>query len=93
MRDNPFHSLYQVMTGQIHDQLALGVYGWLTVVLAWVLFWGGLAMAVYVLAIDPSQRTVKHISVFAMRLLPPACGILVRSGNCPGRSLTVSRTG
>jgi hypothetical protein len=69
MRDNPFHSLYQVMTGQIHDQLALGAYGWLTVVLAWALFWSGLAVAAYVLAIDPSQRTVKHISVFAMRFI------------------------
>ena len=69
MRDNPFHSLYQVMTGQIHDQLALGSYGWLTVVLAWVLFWAGIAIATYVFAIDPSQRTIKHISVFAMRFL------------------------
>jgi hypothetical protein len=69
MRDNPFHSLYQVMTGQIHDQLALGSYGWLTVVLAWALFWAGIAIAVYILAIDPSQRTLKHISVFAMRFI------------------------
>jgi hypothetical protein len=69
MRDNPFHSLYQVMTGQIHDQLALGPYGWMTVVLAWALFWGGIAIAAYVLAIDPGQRSVKHISVFAMRFI------------------------
>jgi hypothetical protein len=69
MRDNPFHSLYQVMTGQIHDQLALGSYGWLTVALAWALFWAGIAIAAFVLVIDPSQRTVKHISVFAMRFI------------------------
>jgi hypothetical protein len=69
MRDNPFHSLYQVMTGQIHDQLALGSYGWLTVALAWALFWAGIAIAALVLVIDPSQRTVKHISVFAMRFI------------------------
>jgi hypothetical protein len=69
MRDNPFHSLYQVMTGQIHDQLALGTHDWLVVILAWVLFSGGIAIAVYVLAIDPSQRSLKHISVFAMRFI------------------------
>jgi hypothetical protein len=69
MRDNPFHSLYQVMTGQIHDQLALGAYGWLTVVLAWALFWAGLAIAAYVLAIDPTQRNAKHIGVFVMRFI------------------------
>ena len=38
LRDNPIHSLFQVLTGQIHDQLALGGYDWLTVVMAWVLF-------------------------------------------------------
>jgi hypothetical protein len=69
MRDNPFHSLYQVMTGGIHDQLALGAYGWLTVVLAWLLFWGGIGVAGYVLAIDPTQRSIKHISVFVMRFI------------------------
>jgi hypothetical protein len=69
MRDNPFHSLYQVLTGQIHDQLALGANGWLTVVLAWLLFCGGIAIAVYLLAVDPTQRTAKHISVFAMRFI------------------------
>ncbi len=32
MRDNPIHSFFHVMTGQIHDQLALGGYAGLTVV-------------------------------------------------------------
>jgi hypothetical protein len=69
MRDNPIHSLFQVLTGQIHDQLALGGYAWLTVVLAWVLFFGGLAIAAYSFAKFPEQRTVRNVSVFAMRFI------------------------
>jgi hypothetical protein len=69
MRDNPIHSFYQVMTGQIHDQLALGSYRWLTVILCWVLFFGGLLIAWYNWSKDPEQRSLHHLSVFLMRFV------------------------
>jgi uncharacterized membrane protein YphA (DoxX/SURF4 family) len=67
MRDNPIHSLFQVMTGQIHDQLALGEFRWVMVALAWVLFTGGLAVAALCWASAPEQRTFKNLMVFIMR--------------------------
>jgi hypothetical protein len=69
MRDNPIHSLFQVMTGQIHDQLALGEYRWLTVILAWFLFFGGLATAVHVWRRFPEQRTGHNLGVFLLRFV------------------------
>jgi len=67
MRDNPIHSWYQVMTGQIHDQLALGEFRWVMVVLAWVLFFGGIGVAVTCWVTAPEQRTLKNLLTFAMR--------------------------
>jgi len=69
LRDNPIHTAYQVFTGQIHDQLALGGYAWLTVVMAWVLLLGGLGIAAYTWAKDPEQRTLKHLGIFALRFV------------------------
>jgi len=69
MRDNPLHSFFQVMTGQIHDQLVLGSLRWFTVVLAWVLFCGGIAVAFYVWARYPEQRTPRHAAMFTMRFI------------------------
>jgi hypothetical protein len=69
MRDNPIHSFYQVMTGQIHDQLALGEARWLTVIFAWALLLGGLAVAGYVWRTVPAQRTAHNLAVFAMRFV------------------------
>lgn len=69
MRDNPIHSFFQVMTGQIHDQLALGSFRWFTVAMAWILFFGGLAIAWYNWSSDPEQRTLRHFLVFLMRFL------------------------
>ncbi len=69
MRDNPIHSFYQVMTGQIHDQLALGNLRWFTVVMAWIFFAGGLAVAGYVWRTVPAQRTAHNIAVFGMRFI------------------------
>jgi hypothetical protein len=69
MRDNSIHSLYQVLTGQIHDQLALGSLRWFTVAMAWVLFFGGLAIAGTIWLKDPEQRTAHHFFVFLMRFL------------------------
>jgi len=69
MRDNPIHSFFQVMTGQIHDQLALGGYDGLVVVMAWVLFWSGLAIAGYIWVKYPEQRTLQHAWVFLLRFV------------------------
>jgi hypothetical protein len=69
VRDNPIHSLFQVLTGQIHDQLALGAGDWLVVVMAWVLFFGGLAIAATTWAKYPEQRTLNNLSMFAMRFI------------------------
>ncbi len=69
MRDNPINSFFQVMTGQIHDQLALGDARWLTVILAWVMFFGGLAVAAYCWRSFPAQRSLHNLFVFAMRFL------------------------
>lgn len=67
MRDNPIHSFFQVMTGGIHDQLALGEMRWLMVALAWVLFFGGLAVAATAWRVAPEQRTLNHLCIFALR--------------------------
>jgi hypothetical protein len=69
MRDNSIHSFFQVMTGQIHDQLALGSFRWCTVAMAWVLFFGGLAVAGYCWSRAPEQRTPRHLLVFLMRFI------------------------
>jgi len=69
MRDNPIHSLFQVLTGQIHDELALGSYDWLVVVMAWVMFFGGLAIAATIWVKYPAQRTAHNLSMFAMRFV------------------------
>jgi hypothetical protein len=68
MRDNSLHSLYQVLTGQIHDQMKLG--GGLhlfVIVMAWVLFFGGLGIAGYIWANFAEQRSVKNLATFGMR--------------------------
>jgi hypothetical protein len=69
MRDNSIHSLFQVLTGQIHDQMALGSFRWITVGMAWVMFFGGIAVAFYSWSKDPEQRTAHHLMVFLMRFL------------------------
>ena len=37
MRDNPIHTFFQFLGGQIPDQVALGGLGWVTVVMYWAL--------------------------------------------------------
>jgi hypothetical protein len=69
MRDNPIHSLFQVLAGQIHDQMALGSLRWYAVAMAWVMFFGGLSIAIYNWSTDPEQRTARHLLVFLMRFL------------------------
>ncbi len=68
MRDNPFHTFYQFMTGQIPDQVALGGYRWLMVALYWALLAGAFAVAAWNWRRDPQQRTGYHIGMFATRL-------------------------
>lgn len=69
MRDNPFHTFFQFLTGQIPDQLALGELRWLTVAGYWLLLIGGIWVAATNLRRDPEQRTPYHVSVFALRML------------------------
>lgn len=69
MRDNPLHSLFQVATGQIHDQLALGSYDWLVVALFWAGALTGLGIAAYTWATDPAQRSLHNLWVFFARFI------------------------
>ena len=69
MADNPFHTFFQFLTGEIPDQVHLGDLRWFTVVLYWAILIG----SVYVFGInwrrDPSQRTVHHVSIYSMRMV------------------------
>ena len=69
MRDNPIHTFLQFMTGQIPDQLSLGGFRWITVLVYWALFIAGIAIAVVNWRRDPHQRTVRDVSVFLLRYL------------------------
>lgn len=69
MRDNPIHTFFLFMTGSIPDQLALGELRWLTVAFYWLVFLGGIAVAVLNWRRDPAQRTAHHLGVFALRFL------------------------
>ncbi len=67
MRDDPIHTFFQFMTGQIPDQMGLGNLRWFTVLLYWAIFLGGIAVAVVNLQRDPEQRTAHHFGVFVLR--------------------------
>jgi hypothetical protein len=69
MRDNPIHTFFLVLGGNIPDQLALGGFRWFEVALYWVLLIGSLAIAVTNWRVDPTQRTGGHIATYAMRLV------------------------
>lgn len=69
MRDNPLHTFFQVLSGNIPDQLALGGYRWFEVLFYWVLLIGSLAIAYTNWRMDETQRTGTHISIYAMRLV------------------------
>ncbi len=69
MRDNPIHTFFQFMIGQIPDQRSLGDLRWYTVVLYWLLLLGSLAIAAYNWQRDPQQRTGHHLGVYSMRLV------------------------
>ena len=67
MRDNPIHTFLQFMTGQIPDQITLGDLRWFTVALYWLLFIGGIAVAVTSWRRDPAQRSANHLAIFLLR--------------------------
>jgi len=69
MRDNPIHTFFQVLTGDIPDQLHLGEFRWFMVALYWTLLIGSLAIAYTNWRMDATQRTVTHVSIYAMRLV------------------------
>ncbi len=68
MRDNFFHTFFQLLTGQTGDQAGLpGILRWFTVILYWALFLGGLSVAVRAWRLDPAQRTARNAGLFLMR--------------------------
>jgi hypothetical protein len=69
MRDNPIHTFFQVLGGNIPDQINLGGYRWFEVALYWVLLIGSLAVAYTNWRMDATQRTGSHVSIYAMRLV------------------------
>ena len=69
MRDNPFHTFFQFLTGSIPDQMGLGGLRWFTVALYLALLVGGIAVAVTNWQRDPEQRTGYHVGVFSMRFV------------------------
>jgi hypothetical protein len=69
MHDNPIHTFFQVLGGNIPDQLSLGGFRWFEVVLYWVLLIGSLAIGYTNWRLDSTQRTGTHLSIYAMRLV------------------------
>jgi len=69
MPDNPIHTFFQVLTGNIPDQLSLGEFRWFMVALYWVLLIGSLSVAYVNWRLDETQRTGLHVSIYAMRLV------------------------
>lgn len=69
MHDNPIHTFFQFLAGDIPDQLSLGGLRWFTVALYWLILVPSIAIALYNWYRDPAQRTINHLSVFAMRMV------------------------
>jgi hypothetical protein len=69
MQDNPIHTFFQFLVGDIPDQLSLGNLRWFTVALYWLILVPSIALALYNWYRDPSQRTINHLCVFAMRMV------------------------
>ena len=67
--DNPLHTFFQFMTGNIPDQLSLGGGRWLTVIFYWLLLIGSLSVAGVNWRLDQRQHTVQHLGIYSMRLL------------------------
>jgi len=69
MNDNPIHTFFQVLGGNIPDQLSLGGLRWFEVALYCVLLIGSLAVACTNWRLESTQRTGTHLSIYAMRLV------------------------
>jgi uncharacterized membrane protein YphA (DoxX/SURF4 family) len=69
MRDNPIHTSFQVLGGNVPDHLNLGEFRWFEVTLYCVLLTGSLAIAYTNWRLDSTQRTGTHLSIYAMRLV------------------------
>jgi hypothetical protein len=69
MHDNPIHTFFQILDGNLPDLLNLGGFRWFEVALYWVLLIGSLAIAYTNWRLDPAQRTGTHLSIYAMRLV------------------------
>ena len=69
MPDNPIHTFFQVLGGNLPDQLSLGEFRWFEVALYWVLLIGSLAIAYTNWRMDATQHTGTHVSIYAMRLV------------------------
>ncbi len=68
MRDNFFHTFFQLLTGQTGDQAGLPeALRWFTVLLYWCFLLGGLAVAAHTWRQDPAQRTARNTGLFLMR--------------------------
>ena len=73
MRDNPIHTFFQVLGGNIPDQLDLSGYRWFEVVLYWVLLIGSLAIAYTNWRMDATQRTGRISASMPCGWSVPAC--------------------
>lgn len=69
MRDNPIHSFFLFLGGQLGDQINAGSMRWVTVVIYWLLLIAGIAIAVVNWKRDPGQRTSSHLFLCALRFL------------------------
>jgi hypothetical protein len=70
MHDNPIHTFFQVLGGNIPDQLNLGTFRWFEVAFYWVLLIGSLAIAYANWRLDTTQRTGMHRYLGTLWKLP-----------------------
>jgi uncharacterized membrane protein YphA (DoxX/SURF4 family) len=65
MRTDP----WMFLIGQLPDQLALGLFGWVFLALFWALLIGGAVIAASNWRADPSQRTMAHLWTWVARTM------------------------
>lgn len=69
MRENPFTDSWLFLIGEQGDQMSLGMWRWLFVVLFLALIAANLALAVQNLRADVEQRRFSHIAMWLIRTL------------------------
>nr|WP_294524089.1 hypothetical protein [uncultured Rhodopila sp.] len=74
MHDNPIHAVFQVLGGNIPDQLSPGGFRRFEAVPYWALLIGGLAIAYLNWCLDSTRRTATYLSIYAMRLVSAGVG-------------------